>query len=317
MMDFRDKFNNSIRNIENIDKPDYPRSEVNYYADFVELLVLMSDTDGISYGDIQDRFFGEPDENNDAENNDRNETFIDDIYGIINERIVLYRNIYPFYNNNNVILLKKKLSQSQKIYLFLLLSSSLDIFRLFNSELTTDFETICYETMKFFLPNAKVKAFGKNSEYIGTAKEKIKKLAADIGVPVNDEEIQQINNNNTQERGLDIISWIPFNDICPNFVVFLCQCACGKEYEKKQHDTTRFEHYYEFYRTSPQHTLFVPYSLINPNNNKFYHSDYIEKGRLIFERLRISMLLKGKPNILSKLQTTDLIEECIKYRSIS
>jgi len=104
---------------------------------------------------------------------------------------------------------------------------------------------------------------------------------------VKDYELSCVNDRNQQERGLDIVGWLPFADKCGNQIIFLCQCACGKNAESKQHDTRRFKNYIDFYKTYPQHTLFIPYSLINVGKKKFYHSDLIEDGFLIFERKRI------------------------------
>lgn len=317
VMSFDDKFIQCIRNLDGIDKPDYPRNETNLYADFVELLAVFSKGDGIAHGDIQDRFFGEPDENNSSEKNDDNESFIDRIFALIDERRYLYGNLYPFYLwDEQTIRLKKNLSLSQKLYLFLLFSSSLNIFKSFNSEITTDFEVVSFEAIRSFLPNAKVKHFGKLSEYKGTAREKIKKLADDIGLPTDDDEIGDIGERNNQERGLDIVSWLPFKDKCQNKVIFLCQCACGKQFESKQHDIRRYKNYYRFYRIKPQLTLFIPYSLINPEKNKFYHSDYVEDDYLVFERLRIINLAKRKKGVLALLNSTCLLEKCIQeYRA--
>lgn len=312
MMSFEEKLALSIQKLKNADRPDCPMDCLNNYADFIELLVLFSGSDGVSYGDIQDRFFGELDENNTSETNDQNESFIDSIYKIIEERIALYKDTYPFDKKDEVILLKKQLLIKQKIYLFLLLSSSLDIFRSFNAELTTDFETLCYKVMQLYLPNAIVKAFGKNSEYTGSAKVKIKKLAEDLGLQLDDYDFEQIGDRNSQERGLDIVGWLPFDDHCSNMIIFLGQCACGKQYESKQHDVRRFENYYRYYKTKPQRTLFIPYSLINPGKKKFYHSDYIEQGYLLFERKRILGLLEDADDaIFNNLKTKPLVEKCI------
>lgn len=312
-MSFDDKFTQCICNLKNMDKPDCSRDDTNLFADFVELLVLFSKGDGIAYGDIQDRFFGEPDENNSSEINDADESFIDGIFSLIEERRDLYGNQYPFeVGNEQIVTLKRELTLPQKLYLFLLISSSLNIFKSFNAEITTDFEMVSYEAIKSFLPNAIVKPFGKLSEYKGNAKEKIRNLAEDIGLPTDDYEIECIGERNVQERGLDIVSWIPFEDKCQNKIIFLCQCACGKQYESKQHDVRRFENYYRFYRTKPQLTLFVPYALINPKDRKFYHSDYVEKDYLVFERLRIISLAKKREDVFTLLKSTCLVERCIQ-----
>jgi hypothetical protein len=287
-MTFEDKFTQSIQKFNNIDKPDYTESEVNYYADFVELTVLFAKSDGITFGDIQDRFFGEKEYKN-AEQRDGDELFLDKIFHIINERIFLYAKDYPFeYQNNEILLIKQNLTFKNKLYLSLLISSKLNIFDLLKPLITNDFEKISYIVLKEFLPKkAVVKEFGKNTQYQGNAISKIKQLADDLELLVEDYELKQVSERNTQERGLDIVGWLPFADKCENKVVFLCQCTCSKNYESKQHDTRRFGNYFKFYKTKPQNTLFIPFSLINTREKKFYHSDNIEKGYLVFERKRI------------------------------
>ena len=316
-MTFNEKYSQCIHNLSNISLPDFSRDETHYFADFIELLVVSANKDGVSYGDVQDRFFGEPDENNTPEINDDNESFIDSIFDLIEERIALYGESYPFLlNEEKVFLLKENLSINQKLYLFLLFSSSLNIFNVFSTELTTDFETVSFEAIKAFLPNATVKAFGKKSEYTGTAIEKIRKLSSDIGLHIKQYELDCINRKNVQERGLDIVGWIPFSDRCQNKVVFFCQCTCGKNFEYKQHDTRRFENYYEFYKTRPQHTLFIPYSLVDPKKDMFYHSDHIEEGFLVFERLRILSLMSEDESVWNSLESKKLLEEILIKHNI-
>ena len=253
-MIFKDKISNIIRNLEDISKPDYPTYESNYYVDFIELLAMFSGNDGISSGDILDRFFGEgesyiseelsSEEHNEitvSEKNDNNESFIDGLFRLIAERIAQFGDCYPFKIENEYnIVIKNDLSNCQKLYLFLLFSSSLDIFQNFNSQLTTDFESLSYFVLKNFLPNnASIKPFGKNSVYKGTAIDKIKSLARDIGLQINESEVNSIGPKNVQERGLDLVGWLPFSDNCQNKIVILCQCACGKDYSHKQADTRR------------------------------------------------------------------------------
>ena len=309
---FEDKFSACIQNFANISKPDYTKSELNYYADFIELTALFSNQDGITLGDVQDRFFGEKDYE-DAGKRDEDEIFLQDIFQLISERVLIYENDYPFsYTDSQILTLKSDLTTNNKLYISLLISSKLNIFNEFRTDLTTDFETISYSVLKQFLPtNSKVKKFGKNTDYEGNAIEKIKQLADDLDLMVDDYELSQVGERNNQERGLDIIGWLPFNDKCGNKVILLCQCACGKQYESKQHDTRRFENYLKFYKTNPQHTMFIPYSLINVRAKKFYHSDYIEKDYLIFERKRI--LEYHKDDIFKSLESFKIVNKCVEF----
>jgi hypothetical protein len=310
VMTFEDKFTQCIQTFKNIDKPDYTKSEINYYVDFIELFAVFKKEDGVTFGDVQDRFFGVKEYNN-SEARDDDESFLNIVFEVIKERLSLYADEYPFeYQNNETLLLKQNLSIKNKLYLSLLISSKLDIFNSFKSDLSTDFEKISYTVLKEFLPvKAVVKEFGKNTQYQGNAISKIKQLANDLDLQVEDYELSQVSERNTQERGLDIIGWLPFADKCGNKVIFLCQCACGKEYESKQHDTRRFENYLRFYKTKPQHTLFIPYSLINVQERKFYHSDYIEQDYLVFERKRI--LEYYNDNSIENFETFKIVKKCI------
>jgi hypothetical protein len=111
---------------------------------------------------------------------------------------------------------------------------------------------------------------------------------------------------------LDIVGWIPFQDKCMNLLVFLAQCACGKEYESKQHDIRRFGNYLNFYKSYPIHIMFVPYSLINPGEKKIYRSDLIENDYLFFERKRI-MEFYDTSNF-NTLESSQVVQYCLKYR---
>lgn len=318
MKTFEDKLKGCFVNFDNIEKPTYTRSELNLYADFVELISLFSNTDGVSFGDVLDRFFGtknySENETTSAEQRDKDESFINKILMIIEERVKLYSNDYPFtFDNSEILLLKESLNWRSKLYLGLLISSKLNIFNEFTPELSTEFETISYFVFKNYLPNhSRIKEFGKNSEYTGNAINKITNLAKDLGLDIDDDELECVSERNYQERGLDIIGWIPFEDNCKNMLIYLAQCACGKDKESKFHDTRRFENYLLFYKVKPQHIMFIPYSLINVSKGKFYQSDLIEKDFLIFERKRILNLFK-KENVFNDLEMNKIVEHCIAY----
>ena len=318
-MTFDDKLKGCFENFYNITKPDYTSIQTNFYADFVELICLFSNSDGVTTGDINDRFFGIKDYSNNtetaSEQRDKDERFIDDIFQIIEERINLFGNDYPFFFNDfDILELRKQCSWKNKLYLGMLVSSKLNIFKNFQSDLTTEFETISYNVLKNTLPNhAIIKEFGKNSCYKGNTIKKITELAKDIGVSINEHNLSCVDENNNQERGLDVIGWIPFKDNCKNKLIYLAQCACGKDTESKYHDTRRFENYFNFYKTKPQHIMFIPYSLINVREEKFYHSDLIEKDFLIFERKRIIDLFDDEVNFKS-LKMKKIVNECIKFK---
>ena len=97
-----------------------------------------------------------------------------------------------------------------------------------------------------------------------------------------------------------------------NQLIYLGQCSCGKDTESKFHDTRRFENYLSFYKSKPQHIMFIPYSLTNPRERKFYHSDLIEKDFLIFERKRIIDVF-NQENVFQDSTMLKIVESCIQH----
>ncbi len=236
-------------------------------ADYIEIQALFS-ADSISHYDIRDTYYNEDvkintiDEIDElglvkAEEDDKDEIWIREQFQICEYRKELLVGDYPFVINEKAICLKENLTGRQQLYILLLLASNLDYLNKLQSALTTDFERISYEVLKSYLPNnAIVRQFGKNSDYIGNAKEKIKALAGDLNIRCNENLIQETATGN-QERGLDIIGWVPFNDEIPNLLTILGQCACGKEWYKKKGETERYENYYNFHRKKLMNLLIV------------------------------------------------------------
>lgn len=321
-MNFDNKLNNYFANptIKLSSKP--AENLVHIYADYIEIISLFSNQNYVSTTDILDRFHDEgiilknKQDEEQAADNDQNERWINSIYRVLLEREQLYNNDYPFdFLGNNKIKFKNVglLTDKNKLYIFLLLASSLNIFGSFEAELTSEFELICYHALGKYLPqHATVKSFGKNTTYTGTAIEKIKKLAADLKVEVDDDFLNKISARGTMERGLDIIGWISFSDNVPNHLSLLCQCACGKEWYKKLTETRRYEKYYKFYCNKPNHAMFIPYSLINYQDSDFHQADELAVDTLLFERKRIINYVDDF-TFFSPLNSKKLVDKCIGF----
>lgn len=266
------------------------------YADYVELVSLFSNQNYVSSSDILDRFKDEGilkqkmSDSDQSESNDEDERFIDSIYRLIIERAQAFQDDYPYIIEGvDKIKLKESadISTRNKIYIYLLLSSSLNVFTVFQPELTSEFEKLCAEVLINYLPShAIVKSFGKNSNYNGTAVQKIEALANDMKVRIDLDGFNEISTRGTQEKGLDLIGWIPFDDTISNLLAILAQCACGKDWNKKLGETSRYNSYLKFHRISPIHSMFIPYNLVSYNKVTFFRNDEID-NRLIFERKRI------------------------------
>lgn len=324
-MSFRDKLNNHFREFT-VSAPNFPLNNKYLFADYIELISLFSGPNYVSLADIQDRLTDEgilkleEEDSSDTDEigsdasakNDEAENKVRDIFIELEQRSYLFDDLYPFEYTDYKIRIKDELLFKHELYLMLLVSSNLNQFDSFQGELTTEFEKISFFALKKFLPtNASIKSFGRNSEYTGNAITKIKALADDMNIEVNDYEMSHIAKGNTQERGLDLIGWLPFKDEVPNMVVILGQCACGKNWSKKNHDTSRFKNYFRFYKSKPIQSLFIPYSLIDYKESKYYSSDDIEEGCLMFERKRLIDYFEEE-DFFNDLKSKKLVDECIK-----
>lgn len=287
-------------------------------ADYIELKALFS-SDTLSLNDIVNSFrkegvqISQPKKSDDidlddAEISDEDEIWIKEKFQVCENRKDALSVDYPFILTESSISLEEKLNEKQELYLFLLLSANLNYFPKYKPKLTTDFERVSYEALKSYLPHyAITRQFGKNSDYTGNAQEKIKKLAKDLNIRYDSDEIENATGN--QERGLDIIGWVPFKDKVPNLLTILGQCACGKEWYNKKGETKRYEQYYRFKGQKPIHSMFIPYGLIK-NDSSFYQSDEVDC--LLFERFRIMENLDDLA-FYKELDSKEIIESCVNY----
>lgn len=310
-----------------VKKPNESKSKTNIYADFVELVSLFSD-DFVSQSDIVDRMQDSGEDFDlptpvdgitgliDAQEDDYAERFMNVIFEYIEERRAIYQKVYPFVTDTEKgikLIDKDSLTEQHKVYLYLLIASSLSNFKRLIPSITTEFEALSESVLKSYLPpHANVFNFANSNKYKGNAKEKIRQLANEINLDINHLEIEQISEHNSKEEGLDIIAWIPFEDNNPNTIVILGQCACGKDWFGKQNETFRYENYLQCYRQPFTHSVFMPYDLKN-TKGRFGFSKDITANHLIFERRRILSL--SNQNIFEDLKySKQIVEKCLEYR---
>jgi len=318
-----------------IKPPEAAKNLTHLYADYIELVALFSNkvhvtkdeilrkiqrdgessiNDVISHeasGDeIEGDLFGDI---NTSRRNDIKERWGDDLFQVLEDRTKIFGDNYPFiYSTHTGLILKEKCKEKQKVYLFLLISSNLDLFNKVASDLTADFEEVSFFVLKNFLPSAEVRRFGKKTQYEGNAKEKIRTLAGEMKLEINEHNLENISDRNSQDRGLDVVAWIPFADNCPNIIAVLGQCACGRDWSKKYHDTQRFSTYMRYFRQKPIHAMFIPYSLISGNSDRFCCSDNIERNTMMFERKRMVELFNN-PATFDALPSKQIVERCVEY----
>ena len=179
--------------------------------------------------------------------------------------------------------------------------------------ITDDFEKISELALKAYLPpSAKVYGFGSNSIYEGNAKDKIRKLAKDINIyRLDDRVIDQIPDQNSKEKGLDIIGWVPFEDENPNTLIVLGQSACGKNWFGKQIETSRYNRFYQHYLIPFIYAMFYPEDFDNRDGVFQLDTDLI--GNLVFERRRLINLINQ--NIFKDLRYGDqIVNQYMEYQ---
>lgn len=299
--------------------------KLHIYADYIELVAIISKCE-TTVSDIFDRmhnigllsFTDEETQSEDddlgsrkPENEDEEKNRIINLFSLCNLRKQLFNSMYPFKIRNKTIIIKKRLNELQKIYIFLLISSNLNFFNILKTELTSEFEMVAYNALQEYLPTkAIVKRFGYESEYSGSIKEKIKSLAIDLGVRINERYINPLRDT-SGDRGLDIVGWIPFIDKTPNMCIYFAQCTCKKAWHEKQLEASRYpEKYLNLMGGVAIQTLFIPYSL-NKEESSFYQEDEIIHS-LMFDRLRIMENLENV-NFFKNLRSREIVERLLQY----
>ena len=332
MKNFDERLKQQFTKIK-IEVPDATKHLIYLYADFVELIALFSNNSYVTETDILDRLKdegetnildiisseaaedGDDEEIPESKKNDLKERWVNELFSLIEDRVAIYNENYPFnYDLKRGFILKDNIQGKQELYLFLLIASNLDSFNKIGSELTKDFELVSFYSLKEFLPAyARVESFGKNTIYTGNAISKIKRLASEMRLDINENSLRNISEKNNQERGLDVVGWLPFKDSCPNIITILGQCTCEKNWPKKYHDTKRFETYMKYFRLKPIHAMFIPYSLIIRNSSWFDRSDDIERNTIMFERKRILELF-NEQQAFEVLDSKKIVESCVAYQ---
>lgn len=310
-----------------IKTPNSAKYKNQYYADYIELVSLVT-SDFVSQSDIVDRLFDEgavveiesPRDGEigllESQINDKAEGYVNTYFEYLEKRKLIYGDNYPFIFDKNKgikVIDKSELSEQQKLYIYLLIASSLSSFRDIKQFITDDFEKLSELVLKAYLPsNAKVFGFGSNSKYKGKTKEKIIKLGKDINVYARDDRIiDLIPDESTEDKGLDVVGWIPFEDNNPNTIIIFGQCACGKNWFGKQIDTRRYDKFYTHYLTPFIHAMFYPEDFDNYGGKFNLDLDLIEN--IVFERRRLLNL--ADENVFKHLSySKHIVEECLNYR---
>jgi hypothetical protein len=285
------------------------------WADYVELLCLCSKNGLVSRGNLQaqvqeaqdvqvdadidgdvDDIAGPDDES--AVLDDKVSARWDDIVSRLNARDASYPG-WPFQLDGAVLRsVYDEQRADHRLYVALLIASSLRLcVKTRSHEITSAFEEISYQWLTRSLTQFwKVRPFGAHATlpnaYVGTLREKLELLAADINAKLQ-LDADDYDPKNTGDGGIDLVAWQEIGDQRGNIPVIFGQCACSPtDWESKQLDVTPAA---TDAHIKPQHPgaayCFVPHDL-SRSEVKWYRAEHLKRV-VIVDRLRLLHLFKA------------------------
>ncbi len=223
---------------------------------------------------------------------------------------------YPFELDlaNSKLKLRVKLTKVHRLYVALLMMANLHYFNSSQSDLTSSFEEIGVIVFRWLMPShAKVHRFGKGSfnkgDFKGHIWKKIGELAKNLSCDVRCKEADFALNDNG-EAGLDLVGWVPWQDVAPGRLILLGQCACTPKWASKQHEAggDKWGNILDF-PTHPMTVLLIPFFLRTSSGSWHSRPDFLKC--LIIDRLRLLQTLTGKAASLSKLPAFKHVKACL------
>ena len=325
--------------IKNLDSPPKRKSIDYLQADYVELLCLVNRDRVLGQGDIQDRYIkyadidNEPQEDEEeeaelaADEQELDEAEISDqwigrfegFFRNLKYRTIAFGDLYPFEVSDSLdqIKVKSHLSEHQKLYVYLLMASSLRNFdKRVQTRIGNSFEYISAEALRQYVgEKAEVHIFAANSSgrYTGNIKTKVDKLAQDLFEEslVRDNTLSPYS---SKDEGLDIVCWFPFEDESPNRLLIFGQCACGEDWKGKQ-SSSDYKAWAGLIRLSiePVNSIFIPYCFRDTSGN--WYAKHEIRMSLMIDRLRIMKLFGEVESPLSALSAEihNLIEATLSF----
>lgn len=306
-----------LRNLEN---PPQKKTYDYLQADYVELLCLVNEDKILTQGDIKYRYMRDADidhvsyqdlhdspelDLDEAEKSDRLARRVEDLLRNLKYRQDAFGDHYPFSVSDSLsdIELKPRLNEHQKLYVYLLMASSLRNFdKRDQIRIGQSFETLSAMALQEYLgENAAIHIFGSRSSgrYSGNISQKIEQLSKDLHErPVYSENMAKT--THTGDGGLDIVCWFETNDSSPGKLIIFGQCACTEKWDEKLHSSgyKKWKHFIEL-SIEPINAIFIPFCF-RDSGGQWYEMHRIQMSLLI-DRLRIVSLLQTVESPLSGL----------------
>jgi hypothetical protein len=246
-----------------------------------------------------------------AEKRDRMELKVDDWFRHLSYRAGAFDDFYPFIvsDDQDVLIVKTSLTLRHQLYVFFLLSSNLTYFSQHQAKLTRKFEMLSAEVAKTFLPgSAEVHVFGAGHQgrYTGSLWKKISRLAADLKeIPL--VKSSDFSPQDSGDKGLDIVAWIPIDDPMPNLPLIFGQCACTFDDWVQKQSSSAADAWRSTITLSnpPGNVAFIPFCLRNPDGS--WHKRQDIHQTILVDRLRFISSLRGKYLSLKEQFSDDAI----------
>lgn len=272
-----------------IDKP--RDSDLHTLTDFAELLCLLTPDRICSGESIRDYI-------RDIGDSKISDELLNDCFSNLEWRLTAFDTDYPFAvtTNSHIVSAPEDLSDRQKLYVFLLLCSSLPFTEKPYTPLTDTFERISLKALKSIWPlTGDVQPFGKNeTNYTGAKWERINALASNIGGEGRCGP-GTFRPHDTGDGGIDLAAWIPLDDFeKTNIPSALAQCACSRsDWSKKQSEISENRLANSIHPTHKwMQFLFIPHSFRDSRGKWAVPGDIGQTA--LFDRLRIMKKIIGE-----------------------
>lgn len=245
-----------------------------------------------------------------------------DATSFVSNRIHAFSGNYPFVLSDNgsyLELSQEALSPEERLYLSLLLSSSLRFMQRTDwPRLTRRFEEISFVVFSHLMPmNSQIRktwaGAGEDAPYTGSHYEKMHAISRDIRCETSLKE-RDCAPNDTGDGGIDIIAWHPMSDQREGIPIAFAQCGCSTDDWTHKHleaSPAKLRHF------SPMHPwatyYFLPLDLRWADGDWAYKNDL---GQAIFvDRLRI-VRLASDFGLIDEISPYSSIDEYIRAWAI-
>lgn len=297
------------------------------WTDYCELLALSTDDGKLDSDQLCDRILKsldfkaiDEDKRNKKEQREKERltSIIADVYSHVRLRMSLLPEKYPFAINDDdqLSLVINEAKPEQTLYLILLCASNLRYTKSITS-LTSDLEVVSLLYMRKLYPSMIFKLFGSsntnphltNDDSISDAKlkDRIVKLANFAFLGYHLDEVNEIDEQNHGDGGLDIVGIRSINDGRRSVPVMFGQCACSREqWQQKQFSTSNdaWDKYLKTYTTSIQRYIFVADWSIN--SDKQLADEFDITKSIFIDRQRLMML--ADESFIEKCGTIDILK---------